>query len=326
MCTFLFFQNFFFLLTKMFFSAPGIQIDEPFTLLSLLTLFNFLGHPILAFKFLQKFQIFPENPKCRKAKCKGKIMNPQMRGNSICFRCTKCKRRVRAKTNKMCKFFKMAVDKFLLLIFFWANKESRSTAASYLGLPIKTVSRFFIKIESICSSKMRDSFLELKFGGKLRICEVDEAKMRKPKYNRGASLFKSRKWIFGIWDRSTHAGYCVPVPNRNYPTLAHIIRKYVLKGSVIYSDEWKAYRGLSKIGYIHRTVNHSKTFKNRVTNVHTNGIESFWSRLKAMYRAKKGVRDRDLGQFCNLFLWREKFGHTANDAFWHVLYHLGERH
>ena len=130
----------------------------------------------------------------------------------------------------------MAVDKFHRLIFFWANKASRLTPANYVVMSSKTVSRIFSRIESICSPKMRNTFAALKFGSKLRFCEVDEAKMRKPKYNRGTNRYKKEMDIRCIWDGSPHSGYCVPVPNRNYPNCAHITRKDVSKGSVLYSD------------------------------------------------------------------------------------------
>lgn len=55
------------------------------------------------------------------------------------------------------------------------------------------------------------------------------------------------------------------------------VNAHVVKGSTLYSDEWKAYQ---KIGqdYAHNVINHAETYVRG--NVHTNSIENFWSLLK----------------------------------------------
>ena len=62
-----------------FFHDSGVHIDVPFQLISLTLLAPFLQNIVLAFRFFQKFSIFSSNPACRNKKCKGKIMNTQMR-------------------------------------------------------------------------------------------------------------------------------------------------------------------------------------------------------------------------------------------------------
>ena len=42
---------------------------------------------------------------------------------------------------------------------------------------------------------------------------------------------------------------------------AALITRHVDKGSTIYSDGWKPYEGLDKVGYNHRVVNHKHSFK-----------------------------------------------------------------
>ncbi len=61
--------------------------------------------------------------------------------------------------------------------------------------------------------------------------------------------------------------------------LQSMIKETVTDGSTIYTDENLGYRGLNKKGYKHETVNHSvgEYIKGQV---HTNGMESFWSMLK----------------------------------------------
>ena len=50
---------------------------------------------------------------------------------------------------------------------------------------------------------------------------------------------------------------------------AAIIQHYIRPGSVIISDEWRAYSTLSSLGYAHQTVNHSNNFVDPSTGAYT---------------------------------------------------------
>lgn len=68
----------------------------------------------------------------------------------------------------------------------------------------------------------------------------------------------------------------VKIPYINRKKLTKVIQDQVHPLSIIHTDLWKAYSRLGEEGYIHRTVNHSKFFKDPVTGVHTNCIEAIW--------------------------------------------------
>jgi transposase-like protein len=55
------------------------------------------------------------------------------------------------------------------------------------------------------------------------------------------------------------------------------VHKHVEQGSTVYSDALRSYRTLGET-YIHNVINHAETYVKG--NVHTNGIENFWSLLK----------------------------------------------
>jgi transposase-like protein len=55
------------------------------------------------------------------------------------------------------------------------------------------------------------------------------------------------------------------------------VRKYVLKGAEVHTDALAAYRGLES-EYTHEVVDHAVEYVRG--NVHTNGLENFWSLLK----------------------------------------------
>ncbi len=55
------------------------------------------------------------------------------------------------------------------------------------------------------------------------------------------------------------------------------VRKHVAPGSTVYTDELLSYDGL-KSDYAHNVINHAEEYVRG--NVHTNGMENFWSLLK----------------------------------------------
>lgn len=60
-------------------------------------------------------------------------------------------------------------------------------------------------------------------------------------------------------------------------TLKPNIRKHVEKGSHVFTDELRSYFGL-QAEYVHDVINHAEAYVEG--NVHTNGLENFWSLLK----------------------------------------------
>lgn len=74
------------------------------------------------------------------------------------------------------------------------------------------------------------------------------------------------------------------ISNLTREAMHEIVKENVEEGSNLFTDEWRSYQGLED-AYIHEVVNHSIEEYVR-DNVHTNGIENFWSLLK---RAIKGT-------------------------------------
>lgn len=60
-------------------------------------------------------------------------------------------------------------------------------------------------------------------------------------------------------------------------TLHEKVKKHVRHGSQIFTDAWVSYTGLDA-EYIHSVIDHAEAYVNG--NVHTNGIENYWSLLK----------------------------------------------
>ncbi len=89
--------------------------------------------------------------------------------------------------------------------------------------------------------------------------------------------------VMGLLDRHTRKVKIMHVPNVQSETLQPYVRKYVEGGSYVYTDAWAGYHGLDR-DYVHNVIDHAEAYVQG--NVHTNGIENFWSLLK---RGLKGT-------------------------------------
>jgi hypothetical protein len=73
----------------------------------------------------------------------------------------------------------------------------------------------------------------------------------------------------------------------------------------LYLVMWKGYNDLKRLGFIHKTVNHSKNFKDPETGVHTNTIEGTWNGIKLGIPPRNRNKDSVSGHLIE-FVWRRK--------------------
>ena len=85
--------------------------------------------------------------------------------------------------------------------------------------------------------------------------EIDE-KFGRRKYNRGGVV--EGQWVIGGICRETKESFFVPVADRSKATLLPIIKEHVAVGSVIYTDQWAAYRFQAVSQWIR--TQHGKSF------------------------------------------------------------------
>ncbi|GFS60102.1 mitotic-spindle organizing protein 2A [Trichonephila clavipes] len=103
------------------------------------------------------------------------------------------------------------------------------------------------------------------------------------------------------------------VPNRTKEELLSVIKEWVVPGSVIISDCWKAYDCLSHEGYQHLRVNHSLTFKDHETGAHANSIEGTWSAIKRSLRNHAAHVEGEFDHYLAEYMWRCRRGHSLDD-------------
>lgn len=89
---------------------------------------------------------------------------------------------------------------------------------------------------------------------------------------------KSKTAVVGMLDRESRQVRAKVVPNVKRETLQNEILEQIERGSKVYTDSAPVYDSLTSQEYIHETVNHVEEYVRG--QVHTQGIENFWSLLK----------------------------------------------
>jgi transposase-like protein len=101
-------------------------------------------------------------------------------------------------------------------------------------------------------------------------------KERRIRYNQKGG-HHGKTIVMGILDRNARQVRAKVVPNVKRETLQQEILNNVKFGSRMYTDSAVAYDNLRR-RYVHEVVNHAETYVQG--QVHTNGLENFWSLLK----------------------------------------------
>jgi len=220
------------------------------------------------------------------------------------------------------------LDKWLIAIWMVANcKNGVSSYEIGRALGVTQKSAWFM-LHRIRLAMQNRSIL--KIGGGDSEVEVDETfiggaarNMHYEKHRRRITETgtKDKTAVFGILERGGEVRAMV-VPNRKKHALQTNITAHVKAGSAIYSDALMSYMGL-KENYRHDVIDHAESYVDG--QVHTNGLENFWSLLK---RGLKGtyisVEPFHLFRYLDEQVFRYNFRSLEHDGlrFEHVASHL----
>lgn len=193
---------------------------------------------------------------------------------------------------------RLPLGDILLLCCFLVHRIEHKVIMSELCLSSSTVCDW--------SSYVREVFVDAclrmnePIGGVGKIVEIDESKFGKRKYQRGKHV--DGKWVFGGIERDSNRMFFKVVEKRDKITLLNILKTFVLPGTTIHSDCWKSYDCLEDEGFKHFRVNHSVSFKDPETGVHTNAIEGTWSAIKRKLSSRTVTDQFDF--YLAEYVWR----------------------
>jgi hypothetical protein len=194
-------------------------------------------------------------------------------------------------------------SKILFLGYLWIHRAPWTTAFGMTGHSERTVTSFYGHFRRLVSSTLLEE--DTIIGGPGVEVEVDESKLGKRKYHRGHRV--EGVWVVcGVERMPSRKLFLVEVQDRSASTLISLISSHVLPGSIILTDMWRGYSSITEeLGMVHRTVNHSVTFKNPIDGTCTNTVEGTNNGLKIRIVPRNRVRD-GIDEHLMEYVWRRK--------------------
>ncbi|HEX4083611.1 MAG TPA: IS1595 family transposase [Chthoniobacteraceae bacterium] len=222
----------------------------------------------------------------------GKVTCPRCQCERVSFlstrrlwKCKGCAKQFSVKVGTIFEDSPLGLERWLPAVWVIVNAKngvSSCELARSLGVTQKTAWFMLHRIRLAMQNGTLDQFGgqvevdETFIGGKARNMHAD-VKARRGIKTGGASMTP----VMGLLERTTARRQSrvilKHVETRRKPELQGNVRKYVLKGSTVNTDELLAYEGLQD-EFTHNVINHAECYAKG--QVHVNGMENFWSLLK----------------------------------------------
>ena len=209
------------------------------------------------------------------------------------FQCKDCKKQFSTKVGTIFEDSPLGMEKWIPAVWLIANCKngiSSHELGKHVGVTQKSawfmLHRIRLAMQAGDNGFMRGTVEadETFIGGKAR-------NMHKGKRKVKGTGIAGKAVVMGLLERHDKAGSgpktstvrVKHVANTKRSSVASEVRLNVYRGSEVHTDALKSYIGLDA-EYIHKVVDHAECYVKN--NVHTNGLENFWSLLK---RSIKGT-------------------------------------
>lgn len=186
-----------------------------------------------------------------------------------------------------------------------------------LGVTYKTAWRMLNKIRTELMNDEDDGQLS----GDVEVDETSvRGRYRGPKMNRSeaARWREAQPSVLGMVERGGRVRLRV-IPSRRGPALSREVRTHLNPSSLLFTDDWQAYKQLKRDYLDHRIINHSAG-QYVDGSTHTNTIEGFFGNLKTGMRgAYKHISARWLQSYLDEYTWRHNAQRRGGSLFKQLL-------
>ncbi len=202
------------------------------------------------------------------------------------WKCKECYKQFTVKLGTIFEDSPIKLDKWLTALWMLVNcKNGVSSYEVAKAVGITQKSAWFV-LHRLRFALQTGSITKL--GGNGAPVEVDETfiggkarnmhKVRRKRLGHGIGMQggHGKTVVVGLLERGGKVKTTV-IPHRRENMPEKIVREIVQPGAEVHTDEFSGYYNL-KDGYVHKVINHLEGYVKE--NVHTNGIENFWSLLK----------------------------------------------
>ena len=255
-----------------------VDVYEPKTLLEAIRYYSDLDIATKTFAALR----WPEGVTCPYCLSKENYYAPSRR----IWKCKACRKQFSPKVGTICEDSAIGFDKWLSAMWMIANdKNGISSHELHRGLGVTQKSAWFML------QRIRLAMHTGTFEKAVGQVEVDETfiggKARNMhKWIREQKITgtggKDKTMVVGVLERGGKVRATVHGSQKKKALHAHV-REHVQPGAEVFTDALKSYEGLHP-EFAHQVVDHAVEYVKG--NVHTNGLENFWSLLK---RTLKGT-------------------------------------
>jgi transposase-like protein len=209
------------------------------------------------------------------------------------WKCRACKKQFSVKVGSIFEDSPIGLDKWLPAL--WMLVNCKNGVSSYeiardIGVTQKSAWFMLHRLRMAIQAKSFSKFGgtvevdETFIGGKARF--MHKAKKRRMGITAGTSM-AGKVAVMGLLERHSKHGHSIVklqgLDGRQKRHLQDNVRRFVEAGATVHTDELLSYQGLEKT-FVHNVINHAEQYVNG--QVHTNGMENFWSLLK---RTLKGT-------------------------------------
>ncbi|MGE0371122.1 MAG: IS1595 family transposase [Gammaproteobacteria bacterium] len=272
--------------------------------ISTFQLFKLFPDQETARKYLES-RLWPEGVRC--PHCGGSERITARKGGY--YRCNPCKEDFTVRTGTIFERSHVPLHKWIYAMYLLVTSRkgiSSMQLSKEIGITQKSAWFVLQRLREACGKD---------FGKLSGIIEVDEMYVGGKDKNRHAGKKLSagrgpagKKAVIGIRERGGRTKG-MPIPGADAHSLQSSIHAHIEVGSVIHTDEYRAYKGIGA-HFTHETINHGAGEYVR-DGVTTNSIESVWAVMKrGLHGVYHHASEKHLHRYVNEFTFRLNDGNV----------------